>query len=173
MYIYKITNTMDGMFYIGATTRSPSTRFSEMRSKAIKNPLKNTSRISVALRSFDKSAFEVQELFYVFEKQYLFDVEKEFIAALNATEIGYNQSLGGLGDASFFQTRKSRKKHAAALTGKKRAPFSEETKRKMSEKAKLRALLPGERERRSKNAAKQIMNIRRDEKTGRLVSRDG
>lgn len=124
------------MVYIGATSRYPRIRFSELKSKAKRNKSKS-NKIYRALNSDSESfVFKIVKSCKSLEEMY--ECEKLEIEKRDSVRNGYNESLGGIGNSSIFARPDIIRKSADSKIGKKRKPFTEETKKKMSISAKLR-----------------------------------
>jgi group I intron endonuclease len=150
MLVYKITNTINALVYIGITTSSLGKRKSEYKSTA-KGSKKSSQRIINAMRKhgFDKFNFEILE--EASDRELLKKREIEFIALYDSAnrEKGYNISLGG--DLISEETRQKmsrtrkgkpkteewKKNLSDSLMGHK---LSEETIKKMSDSLKGRSI---------------------------------
>lgn len=117
MLLYKLTNSVTDKSYIGITRRALKTRLAEHRRAAFKN--NRTSVFCDALREFGSHSFECEVLGTAKNIENLLTMEALAIEVYETlVPAGYNQSAGGLGTPG--------------------RPHSEETRRKMSEKAKGR-----------------------------------
>lgn len=118
--IYKITNTVNGKVYVGSATRFTG-RWSKHRTDLNKNCHDN-QKLQRAWNKYGEAAFVFSVLEYVENKCDLIQREQFWIDALEAAETGYNICTV-----------------AYSCLGVKR---SENTKKKMSEIAKARGILP-------------------------------
>ena len=131
--IYKITNTKNGMIYIGQTTRSVKERFSEH--------MKSDYFIGRAIRHDGVENFTVEVIEECETLKQLNEREKFWIAFFNCmAPNGYNLTDGGQQGAS--PSAESRQKMSDAHTGVKRSP---ETVARMSESQKGKVLSPEHR----------------------------
>ena len=112
MLIYKATNKINGMSYIGQTIKSLKERI-RVHMKA-----SNDSYFSRALKKHGDSVFKWRVLEYCDSKEELDEMEFHYIKQYNTLDNGYNLTLGGDGFVGGFH--------------------SEETKRRMSESQKKR-----------------------------------
>lgn len=106
-YIYKITNTVNGKFYIG-----------QHKSNTFEDAYCGSGiKLRCAMKHYGKNAFSKTVLESCRDAQQLDEREQFWIASLDATnpDIGYNIALGGRG--SYF-TEKTKKKISKSLTGK-------------------------------------------------------
>ena len=104
--IYKITNNVNGMIYIGRTNNIKR-RIKEYRCKS-KSPFKKKSKYRIVLEmykyGFKNFTFDVIEDNLTFEQSC--DREAYWIAKLNAKDpnIGYNSKAGGIGGSMNKET---------------------------------------------------------------------
>lgn len=166
MQVYKLTNKVTGLAYVGATTRTGQRRLYEISKSQAKA---KSSLIIPAVIEYGIEAFEVEVLYRAKSKEDLFEQERQYIQWFDTIRNGYNIQTGGTGNTEQFQWRSSRKKHADALRGKKRAPFSEKTKLKMKLAAIIRAARPEEKQRRAELAKKLFTKRTTNKATGRLI----
>lgn len=102
-YIYKITNKVNGMCYIGKTTYSNiQKRFNQHIYYALIIKGGTQKTIHQAIRDFGIENFQIENIYTVKAPEILEDKEKEFIALYHSwikdPECnGYNQSKGGEG----------------------------------------------------------------------------
>ena len=122
MYIYKITNNINGKIYIGQTSKDLGKRFNEhMRSNS------NCRKLKYAVKKYGKENFSIEELGGANSQSELNCLEKHYIALLNTRENGYNICSGG----KFSKhTLESIELIRQANLGKK---HTEETKQKLRE----------------------------------------
>lgn len=128
-YIYKITNTINKKAYIGVTTQAnPSFRWINHKSSIRCN--RGCPLLQKAFKKYGEESFRFEVLIICFDEN-TFDFEKEYITKYNTmSPNGYNVAEGGKIGMSFLG-----KKH------------SEETKKIIGEKSKLRNADPAIRER--------------------------
>ena len=93
MFIYLITNTVNGKIYVGQTINDPIRRFKEhcWDTSRRKGPLQN------AINKYGKESFAVEVLATVSSREELSELEKHYIKELNARDKkkGYNLTEGG------------------------------------------------------------------------------
>lgn len=92
-YIYKITNTIDGRVYVGATLRSPQRRFAEHIRDAARFPDRPLYK---ALNSYGADSFTC-EVIEECHDQNIEERELHWIDKLNTFSNGYNATYGGSG----------------------------------------------------------------------------
>ena len=140
MVIYKITNLLNGMIYVGKTTRPLKERIGEHCRQ------KNSSLIDRAMRKHDLQSFKIEILEQCETIEQLNEREIFWIAELDCKQPnGYNLTDGG--DGLTGCTDSTRQKLSEINTGKK---MSDETRAKLSIAQTEIANRPGESERRSK-----------------------
>ena len=162
-YIYKITNMLNGMEYVGVTI-NPKTRFINhcRKPRTTRLPLKN------AIQKYGKENFKMEILLKA-TQEYCYKLEPKVIELFNTLKpLGYNLSKGGrgslglvgpvngcygrtgekhphFGKKGFFSGRKhseeTKEKMRIARLGRK---LSEETKAKLTLKLKQRFSDPAE-----------------------------
>jgi len=115
-YIYVITNTENGKFYIGQTRKPVSIRWSEHQSDA---RLRVKSHFHKAIRKHGGAAFDVQVLATGTDPDDLNQQEALWIFVTNATRYGYNLALGGSVEP---HTPEQRANNAAAQKRRTRRP---------------------------------------------------
>lgn len=97
MYVYKITNKINGMLYIGITTLTVRKRWNEHKCAA--NTGKNTP-LYRAMRKHGIDNFEIVEVYKGSTRQEIEQVEKDLIKEYGTyirVGKGYNLTLGGEG----------------------------------------------------------------------------
>lgn len=93
-FIYIITNTLDGMFYVGQTKRAVSYRWSVHKSEARRRP---RSHFHKAIRKHGAEVFDVQVAAVAYSREQLLRLEQLWILATGAHKSGYNLTTGGEG----------------------------------------------------------------------------
>lgn len=122
MYIYKITNLINGKAYIGQTINNISARFREH----CKPSRTGVSAISKALEKYGKENFTLELLYTASNIQELNDKEQEFIRSTKSmAPNGYNLTTGGY---NFLNSAETKEKKRQASLGH---CVSEETKLKI------------------------------------------
>lgn len=90
MFIYKITNLINGKIYIGQTTRSVKERWKGHRFH------KGCIALNRAINKYGKDNFIIEEIYCSLEKEDLNKKEQYFIKYFNClVPEGYNISVGG------------------------------------------------------------------------------
>lgn len=141
-YLYKITNTVNDMVYIGVT-KNPKTRMNSHASTV--TPTK--SIIKNAMKKHGRDKFKLEVLLQS-TQEYCYEMERKAIEAYNTLKPnGYNICTGGKGAIGIFgenngmfgrkHSEETRNKIRARLLGKK---LPEETRAKMRESAKHRVI---------------------------------
>lgn len=163
--IYRIDNTLTHDFYVGKTERDISCRFREHQTISLRG---SPSHLHRAMRKYGIDNFECSVIEHLRENVDISERERYWIAALtphyNMTEGGegssgrvtseetkskISKSLTGkpltaetvakIAKGNRGKVRTEEAKRNYSIAGKKRPPFSEETRRKMSESAKRRS----------------------------------
>lgn len=126
--IYKITNRINNLIYIGCTTRSLQERVLQHFWDARKQDDFHT-----AIRTFGKQNFVAEVLEVCEDDSLKEDRERYYIATYNSTDpkIGYNRTIGGNGTVGYKFTDEVKRKISIAGIGRK---HSEETKKKLRDK---------------------------------------
>lgn len=132
MYIYQITNTVNGKIYIGKTTKTIEERFQRHTYNA---NAESQTHLYRAMRKYGTEAFTVTELESGFNSED--DLNEAEIRYISELSPHYNMTAGGEGTSGFNHYSETRKKISKAIKGKKR---SEQTKRKISKAFKGRNL---------------------------------
>ena len=121
MYIYKITNNINGKEYIGYKTKTVNES---------KNYYGSGIIIKHAIKKYGKDNFSKNILYRGITSFYkLKHIEKECIRLFDTFRNGYNLTLGGDGILGLKQSEKSNKLRSISMTGKK---HTEETKNLLS-----------------------------------------
>jgi group I intron endonuclease len=129
MFIYKITNTINGKVYIGQTIREATTRFRQHRKELRTNKHPN-SYLQNAWNKYGESAF-VFEVVEQFEPEMNFDLgnlERYWIKHYGSLDRnkGYNLTSGGKGTPSHIVTQETRKVLSEKCSGWNHSPEAKE-----------------------------------------------
>lgn len=96
-YIYKVTNTINGKSYVGATKRTAKRRMTEHKTDSRKDfP---TMPLHKAIKKYGEDLF-TYEIIEKCDDSIMQEREKFWIQELRTIENGYNLSLGGFGFSS-------------------------------------------------------------------------
>jgi group I intron endonuclease len=167
VFIYLITNTINGKYYVGQTCRKPQAR---LRAHFAAARGGSPWRLHSAMRKYPVESF-VQDVIAVVDTQEQADsLEKLWIALLDAMnfEVGYNASPGG-----DLRSRESAAKAGVTMTGAGNPNFgktwSADVKQRMSEgrKGKCVGHIVTEATR-EKIRAKQLARVRPESEVERL-----
>jgi len=106
-YIYCITNSTNGMKYIGATYRKVEQRFGQHISDALNNRGNGCTSLKNAMREFGEKSFDVETLLVCNEEQV--DLyEDKFINLYNTLHPnGYNLKTGGRSGCKLLEETKN------------------------------------------------------------------
>lgn len=123
MYVYKITNTITGDFYIGQTIKSLQERFKEhVRKTNIKPDKKNYNgcpKLYNSIRKYGKQNFKIEKIDTANDLNDLNKKEQFWIKELKAIEKGLNLCSGGhfgmLSEESKKKISKAKKGNKARL----------------------------------------------------------
>ena len=98
-YIYIITNDINDKVYIGQTIKTIKHRWKEHQTKAyqVEGDSRNDTCFYQAIRKYGLEHFQIKELEYVENNDFLFDRECYWIAEYNSYQNGYNSTIGGEG----------------------------------------------------------------------------
>ena len=154
MLIYKITNIINGLSYIGATKRTAAVRWREIAYSARTNPQR---MIAHAIRKDGIENFKLDIIKKLIGQnlEHLKRAERFYISKFNSIKNGYNRRPGGempkenCGTSlkGRKMTEEQKQKRSTTLMGHL---VSEETKRKISRKNK------GKRHKHTEETKKQI-----------------
>ncbi len=128
MFIYLITNLVNGKYYVGQTARSVQERFG---GHCLHSRQGSVMRIHAAMRKYGTSNFIVEQLACAEEQKQTDLLERLWIAALDSRNfsVGYNASPGG----------DTRSKESAAKAGAKmRGALNPNFGKMMSEEQRLK-----------------------------------
>lgn len=90
MYIYKITNKINGKIYIGQSINDINVRFTRHINDALSGRLQ--THLANAIRKYGKDAFSIEVLDIAFTQEELTQKEYFWINKLNACKYGYNET---------------------------------------------------------------------------------
>jgi group I intron endonuclease len=163
MFVYLITNTINGKRYVGQTKTSLEVRWNQHQ--------KNRTRLSAlhgAVKKYGAGNFIIEPIIEVPTKELANEFEIEYIEKYcSKAPNGYNLTDGGEGTVNCFPNEETRKKMSEAHKGVPRPEhvlqalsearngriFSDESKRKMSESRTGKVL--------SEETRKKISNIKK------------
>lgn len=98
MFVYKITNIVDGKFYIGKTQKTLEERFKRHLIR------KSSPKLMAAISKYGKENFKIELIDKATSKEELNTKEKYWIEKLMAIENGYNLTYGGDGGIPTAET---------------------------------------------------------------------
>lgn len=127
MKIYKTTNLINNKIYIGQTIRKR------------KDYIGSGLYLTRAIKKYGKQNFKCEIIIEgTFNNLLLDELEKHYIRLYNSTDknIGYNIDNGGNSNKEL--SNESRNKMSESAKNRRRLPLSEETKRKIGDKARGR-----------------------------------
>lgn len=131
MYVYKITNKVNGMLYIGITSKSIDERW---RSHQNWTRWKKPYGLHLAIREFGVDNFTIEHIASAKNFADLRQLEKQVILQYNSlSPNGYNKTKGGQGVLGYKHTIESRKK----MSEKVRAAGPHPMPREAVEKSRL------------------------------------
>lgn len=129
--IYKITNLVNGMVYVGMTHKTIEERWLDHVSVSRGNT-KRSCNIHRAIAEYGRNNFKIESIACTYDENMARKLEREWIRNLNAVECGYNVASGGNGNPKPLSLE-IRSKIRLAQVGK---VIPLESRRRMSE-AKL------------------------------------
>lgn len=128
MVVYKITNTLNGMAYIGITTKTVDARW---RGHLIQMRQNNNRNLYVALRQYGLENFVIEQIESANSLEHLGELEAKYIKQYDCFgKNGYNMTVGGYGSMGHVMSDAHKEKLRAALANK--PPCSDETRKKLS-----------------------------------------
>lgn len=95
MKIYKITNKINDMVYIGRTSKSIESRWKDHQRDAFGKRSWQIHKFQRAIKDFGAENFTVEQIDVAATKEEADEKEIYWIEFYNATEKGYNTSIGG------------------------------------------------------------------------------
>jgi len=161
MYIYKITNDINGKSYIGLKTKTVE----ESEDYYGSGKLINQAIDKHGKENFTKEILERN----INSHEILNDQEIYWIEYFDTFNKGYNLTKGGQGNLGRVTSEKTKKKQSEAIKIRQfKNPMSEETKRKISEAAKLRKGRSVSEETRKKLADSQRGRVKGQEELDKM-----
>jgi group I intron endonuclease len=115
--IYKITNTVTGMSYIGQTICDVSEKLNLHLSNSYKEKYKN--KFVQALRMYNKECFVTEVIEDNVPIDQLNYLEKQYIKIFDTVNSGYNTTTGGPGSPGNKHSKESRLMISKKHSGKK------------------------------------------------------
>ena len=100
MYIYKVTNTVNGMVYIGQTKRDIAHRWKQHCVAARGEREHCKFKLQDAINEFGAECFTVEQIDVAATEEEANKKEMYWIAHYDATNNGYNTSIGGKNGAN-------------------------------------------------------------------------
>jgi len=101
VFIYLITNTVNGKYYVGQTVNAIAGRWRGHKSAARRSDIRDgdCKILNRAINKYGRKAFIVEQLTEALSAEQLNELEQLWIWALDATnkKVGYNQTFGGAG----------------------------------------------------------------------------
>ena len=139
MLVYKATNTINGMVYIGATTQSLARRKNDHKKDAAQMRWEG-SAFHRAIREHGFDSFTWEVIAECRDLQSLHAAEIDAIARLGAQGGGYNLTAGGPGLNGYSFSEETKAKMSLSAKARKSPPMSEECKQKLRTINKARPL---------------------------------
>jgi group I intron endonuclease len=128
MFVYKITNRINGMLYIGITTKTIESRW---KTHLVWSNWKKPYSLHYAIQQFGSENFSIEQIDEAKSLEELKRLEKKYILQFKCLKPnGYNMTAGGQGVNGYKFTDEVRK--IMSEKAKLRKPISEETRRKLS-----------------------------------------
>ena len=100
MYIYKVTNTVNGMVYIGKTKRDIERRWKQHCDDARSKGTYNKFKLQEAIKEFGAEHFTVEQIDVAATNEEANKKEIYWIAHYDSVNNGYNTSIGGKNGAN-------------------------------------------------------------------------
>jgi len=140
MFVYLITNAVNGKRYVGITTATIDARWRRHVSHAKGG---GKQALACAIRKHGVESFSVRQLEECVDEAILRERERHWIRELSTlAPVGYNLTEGGEGVFGYRHTEECRRRFGAKLRGKNRGPKSPETRARMSAAKKGRKFTP-------------------------------
>lgn len=113
MFLYKITNSINGKSYIGITSKTTRSRFTDHVHQSARNETR--SALHAAFRKYGRSNFKAETIASAADYESLLKMEQAAIEIYaTAAPSGYNITLGGQGHLGHSPSNETRAKLAAA-----------------------------------------------------------
>jgi len=125
MFIYKITNKINGKQYVGKTVKPILKRFISHCNSAKGG---SNQIICRAIKKYGKDSFLIEQIDTASTEKELFQKEIEWIKKLDTYNNGYNMTLGGEGQSGRLHSIETKLKMSKERRGRK---VSEETKARL------------------------------------------
>jgi len=135
VFIYKITCSENGKYYVGSTYKTPEQRFKEHLGDLRLN--RHNRKFQNAYNKYDEESL-VLEVLGEYPLEYQYDIETSYLQFIKKTDRknSLNVKFVGRGqEKGYRQTKEAKRKISKARKG---IPRSEETKRKISKTSKGR-----------------------------------
>jgi group I intron endonuclease len=110
--IYKITNKINGLIYIGCTINSLEQRFSEHLYRCFKTDYK--SRLYNSIKKYGQENFSI-DLIVECDVNVIYETEKKYINEYNSYHNGMNSTFGGEGCLGYVHSPEMRVKISEAV----------------------------------------------------------
>lgn len=128
MIVYKITNNINSLLYIGITTKTLEARWKRHLAWA---KWRKPYALHTAMNTYGTENFKIEAVAEASSIKELKNLEKQFIKEFNClAPNGYNLTAGGQGVSGYLFTDSVRK--IMSEKAKARPPFSEETRLRIS-----------------------------------------
>ena len=129
MFVYKITNIINGKCYIGQTRKSVEARFREHVNEANRGA---RFYLQSAIRKYGPENFRVETIATANNIDELNQLEEYYIRKFNTVETGYNLSYGG--DSNTMDCKVTKEHHDKVMRSEDvRSRISQTLKRKIRE----------------------------------------
>jgi group I intron endonuclease len=157
--IYKITNKINGLIYIGCTINSLEQRFSEHLYRCFKTDYK--SKLYNSMKKYGQENFSI-DLIVECDVNVIYETEKKYIEQYNSYNNGLNATIGGEGCLGYVHSPEVRER------------ISKGTKNGDSHKGKTYEILYGDRaieekEKRKSSVKKGWENLTTEKKEERVL----
>jgi group I intron endonuclease len=116
--IYKITNSLTNKCYIGYTSKTVNTRWSQHIHRSFKKNL--NCKFDNALRKYDVTNWNIEVLEENLSVAESKEKEMYYIQLFDSYNNGYNSTLGGDGNTGIVMSAESNQKRSNALKGKQK-----------------------------------------------------
>lgn len=119
MIIYKITNTVTSMSYIGYSKQSINTRWKQHYKQALKED--KNRKFYNAIRKYGIDAWVLEIIDTAVDAAEAKNKEIEYIKQYNSYHAGYNSTLGGDGNNGIIMSKESNNARSKKLKGIKKS----------------------------------------------------